>query len=280
MKQAKYLYGLIFGIGGLGSVCGSFIPGFFAVKMGSATLLFMTIPLYSLFAIAYYYTLKLSGFLKGEHRSEELRFSDSRGFSLVKSSRYLKFILAIVILMQLSATLTEFLFDSHIQNFVPDCDLRTEFIGRLFGVINSVNVLFQFAGTFLLLHVMGLRRSHFFIPTILTCNAVAMVIHPTFSVITMSYGTIKSFDYSIFNIIKEMLYIPLKVEEKFKAKAVIDVFSYRMAKTIGAFLVLFLKFLYPDAFPSPLFYVPITIFLVWIVSVHYMFKSQQAEALT
>ncbi|PWU13059.1 MAG: hypothetical protein C5B45_06750, partial [Chlamydiae bacterium] len=45
LKHAKYLYGVFFGVGGLGSLIGSLLPGFFAVKMGSESLLYMTLPL-------------------------------------------------------------------------------------------------------------------------------------------------------------------------------------------------------------------------------------------
>ena len=60
----------------------------------------------------------------------------------------------------------------------------------------------------------------------------------------LTYGTIKCFDYSVFGIIKEMLYQPLKVEEKFKAKAIIDVFTYRSAKAVASLIILLLQYLF------------------------------------
>ena len=41
-------------------------------------------------------------------------------------------------------------------------------------------------------------------------------------------------DKDVFNILKEMLYVPLKTDEKFKAKAIIDIFAYRSAKAFAS----------------------------------------------
>ena len=47
-NRAKYLYGMIFGMGTLGSIFGSTAPGFFAVEMGSERLFLLTAPIYGL----------------------------------------------------------------------------------------------------------------------------------------------------------------------------------------------------------------------------------------
>jgi ATP:ADP antiporter, AAA family len=51
--RAKYLYGLLFAVGGTGGILGSLIPGFLAVKVGSASLLLFSLPIYVLLAIFY-----------------------------------------------------------------------------------------------------------------------------------------------------------------------------------------------------------------------------------
>lgn len=48
----------------------------------------------------------------------------------------------------------------------------------------------------------------------------------------------KSFNYSINRTSKELLYIPLKSDEKFKAKAVIDMFAYRFSKIFGSAIII------------------------------------------
>lgn len=81
--------------------------------------------------------------------------------------------------------------------------------------------------------------------------------------ISFAYVTIKAFDFSLFGVIKEMLYIPLKLDEKFRAKAVIDVFAYRSAKAFASFLILFLQPLAGLRILNVLTWSSIAIFLLW-----------------
>ena len=111
-------------------------------------------------------------------------------------------------------------------------------MGRLFGAVSFVNIFLQFFGCAILLKTIGLKKTHLLIPAILLIQTGLFFVNPTFGLICMTFGTIKSFDYSIFGIVKEMLYIPLNVAEKFQAKAIIDVFAYRSSKALGSFLIL------------------------------------------
>ena len=43
-----------------------------------------------------------------------------------------------------------------------------------------------------------------------------------------------------------MLYLPLKNEEKFKAKAIIDVFAYRSSKAVASLIIIALQVLQLD----------------------------------
>ena len=51
----------------------------------------------------------------------------------------------------------------------------------------------------------------------------------------------KSLTYSIFRSAKEILYIPLSYVEKYKGKAIIDMFIYRFAKAAIALIIIGLQ---------------------------------------
>lgn len=280
MSRAKYLYGFLFGIGGLGSVLGSMVPGFFAVKIGSEYLLFSILPFYVIFIIGYYFLLKNSKFLD-LHKEDAPQKTQSKhaieGLSLIRTSKPLKFILLIVVFMQLSTTIMDYQFNTFLQLHFPDQDFRTQFYGRLWGVINIINLCFQFIASFLLVQFLGLKRSHLLIPGILFINAVGYLIQPSFVMITYSFSVIKTFDYSIFNIIKEMLYVPLKTDEKFKAKAIIDVFVYRSAKALASLVVIFLQAIWPLHLIHAFSWTHVTLFLVWIIAVFTLLKTKEAK---
>src|SRR3990167_595458 len=78
IARAKYLYGVLFGVGGSGAILGSMIPGFFAVKVGSEHLLFMTIPIYLLFILFYYLLLQYSGFLGSNEETLSIKKSSQK----------------------------------------------------------------------------------------------------------------------------------------------------------------------------------------------------------
>lgn len=277
VSKAKYLYGIIFGVSGIGAVFGSLVPGFFAVKLGSEHLLYMTVPLYLFFILAYEQMLKRSGIQGGEEL--ELKRASTGGFQLIRSSSALKFILLIVILMQLSSTIMDYQFNTFLQERFPIQDLRTQFYGRLWGIINISKLCLQFFATFLLVQFLGLRRSHFVVPGILLGNAVLSILQPTFAVMTYSFSVIKTFDYSIFNIIKEMLYVPLKTEEKFRAKAIIDVFAYRSAKAFASLFVIGMQLVSPAKLPFAYSWGPCTLFVIWLGAVFFFLRKPEQEKL-
>lgn len=240
IKKAKYLYGILFGIGGIGGALGSLVPGFMAVKLGSENLLFLSLPIYLVLLFCYWQLLKNSSV------SQEIKahMPPKEAFSALKNIRtspFLLVILLIVIFMQMSSTLIDFQFNSMLEKTILDKDLRTEYTGRILGIVNMVTLALQFVGSFVLVQFLGMRLSHFAIPALLCVNAISFLVAPAFGMISFSFAAIKSFDFSLFNIIKEMLYIPLKPDEKFRAKAFIDIFAYRSAKAIASFLILFLQ---------------------------------------
>ncbi len=246
-SRAKYLYGMIFGMGGLGSAVGATIPGFFAVKFGSAHLLLTTLPLY-LFIFGFYLACirTRNQFPYCEPLSFKVKTSNFKeGVSLILGSPYLKYILLLVAFMQVISTLLDFNFNTMLQQAIHSQDLRTEFLGRMFGVVNTLNIALQFLGVYVVVRLIGVEKSHLSIPLYFLLSVACFAIFPAFSLIVFTYASVKSLDYSLFSVLKEMLYIPLKIDEKFKAKAVIDVFIYRTAKALASFSIIVLQILFP-----------------------------------
>ena len=187
--------------------------------------------------------------------------------------------------MQVSATILDYQFGKVIETAIPNTDLRTEFIGRFFGLVNMINVFLQFIGSFILVKVMGLKNCHFFVPIILLTNAVSVLIHGNFSAIAIAFGSVKCLDYSLWGIIKEMLYVPLKVDEKFKAKAIIDIFAYRTSKACASLSIFFIQIFFSLSLTILLSWTIIAISLVWVAAIFFLFKYyyravEKKEALT
>lgn len=265
LGRAKYLYGICFGVGAFGSMFGSLFPGFFATRFGSENLIFLSIPLY--FALLYFY-LKMLKFNKGEvpavHRNEEGGFL--HGVKLIASSRFLIFALLIVIFMQMSATLIDFQFNDFLNKTFQDKDIRTQYAARVFGVIHSITFGLQWVGSFFLIQWLGFKRTHYAIPLFLSAVVGIFAAIPVLAMVSFVFIAFKSIDFSLFNVTKEMLYIPLKTDDKFRARSVIDVFAYRTCKAFAALTILLLP-------ASYLTYAMFAITLLWVFSVSYGLKQ-------
>jgi AAA family ATP:ADP antiporter len=231
-------------------------------------LLIATLPIYIALAFCYYFALKQTKDGVGMKLDDEKRRTSLNAFyhglKLIGSSRYLTFILLIVVFMQLSSTLVEFQFNSVLEKTILQKDLRTEYTARILGIVHAATISLQLFGSFLLIHYLGLKRSHLLIPFLLCLNSVVFQFFPFFSVISFAFISIKSCDFSLFGIIKEVLYIPLKPDEKFRAKAVIDVFAYRSSKAIASALILGLQAVLGSTFLPILNWGSIALFAIWI----------------
>lgn len=272
LDRAKYLYGIFFGVGGLGSIFGSSIPGFFAVEYGSESLLFLTLPLYLILVFFFMQLTKRSGVVELPQEMEEKMKNSWQSFShgcqLIGRSRFLLFALLIVIFMQLSSAILDFQFNDCLGRLFPDKDLRTEYSARLLSIGHLATVTLQFIGSYLIVRFIGFKNSHLAIPLILGCNGILYALFPLFPLLSFSFMAIKAFDFSIFGVLKETLYVPLNQDEKFRAKAVIDVFAYRGAKALAAFLIL-------ACGGSMLTWVSISLCLLWIGAVFWGLRDYQ-----
>ncbi|MCI5052331.1 MAG: hypothetical protein MRY21_04240 [Simkaniaceae bacterium] len=274
LKGAQALYGIFYAMGGLGSVVGCSIPGFLAVKFGSAHLLFAPLLGYTFLALFFRFCLKTRDAHPEREKIPEKagKSNFGEGVRLIRGNSFLLFILGLVVLMQVVATLLDFQINTLLEQTIPTKDGRTEFLGRLFAVINSVNVFLQLIGSFLLIRVVGVAGAHLAIPAYLGLTVAAALIHPSFAFITFSYASTKSMDHSLFGIVKEMLYIPLKIEEKFKAKAVIDIFVYRTSKALASLIVLALELFFIQYLDALISWGVLLLFTIWFSMVYFTFK--------
>lgn len=272
-RKAKYLYGIFFATGAFGALVASILPGFFAVKMGSETLLLASLPLYTALGFCYHYVLKFSG-VPSEQKTNEGFLS---GFKLVLSSKLLMTILAIVCFMQLSATLIDFQFNAYLEKSVTDKDLRTQYTAQLLFIVHFVSIALQLLGSFICIQLLGVKRSHLLVPGILLFNAALFQCFPLFFLISFSFVCVKSFDFSLFTVIKELLYIPLTQAEKFRAKAVIDVFAHRSSKAVASVVILGLKVTVGYQCLSYVGWFATFLFILWMGVVALRFKEPQAE---
>jgi AAA family ATP:ADP antiporter len=272
LKRAKYLYGLFLAMGAFGAFCGSLIPSFLAVQMGSQSLLLATVPIYIVLNFCYFQAIQRSTYSPSTLPSSEPASLFS-GFKLVMSSKMLLSILGIVCFMQISSALIDFQFSAFLEKQIFDQDLRTAYVAQVMSYVHLVTMALQLGGAYLCIRYLGVRGSHLLIPLFLFGNAALFQCLPFFGLLSLSFICVKSFDFSLFTAIKEMLYIPLSADEKFRAKAVIDVFAHRASKAMASFFILFFKLFFGLQFLPWIGWLAIVVFSLWALIVSLAFKK-------
>jgi len=271
--RAKFIYGLLFAAGGVGAFIGGMIDNFFAAKITSEKLFLFSAPLYLFIVMCYYKAKQYSNLAEyKEPEGQEVK----RSFLLIKESPFLLFVLLLVVFMEVSVAFFDFQFSVMLEKTIHSVDLRTQYAGLIVSVFNGSAAIIQL-GAGILLKFLGLKKTHIMIPLIFCCNAILFLIFPTFGMISYAYTSAKTLDFSIFGVVREMLYIPMSLREKFRVKAFIDVFAYRTSKALASFAVIIMQVFIGVNVLHVVSIFSIATLILWIVVVITMFRYYEEK---
>ncbi|MGI4775624.1 MAG: hypothetical protein ACRYE9_01640 [Janthinobacterium lividum] len=274
LKHAKFLYGILFCIGSFGSTLGSFIVSKSSTQIGSEYLFLFCVP--SLFACIILFRLM---FKISKVDSDQLLITQkgnfSTGYKIISNNSFLIFLLLTVVLTQIGSSIINYQFNFLLEKKFSDIDTRTEFIGRITSIFNLLSFILELVGSYVFIELLGAKKIYQFISIILILNSIIMILNPTLIIFAYAHVTIKTFERSTFNIIKELLYVPLKTVEKFHAKAFIDVLGYRFAKVFSAFLLIIIPKLLPNEFIYAISISALIVFIIWFSLLNKMFNTYE-----
>jgi ATP/ADP translocase len=187
-------------------------------------------------------------------------------FDTVRKDRYLRLLAAAIILTVIVSTFIDWQYKSVVdQNPWAKANLT-----RFFGIFQSgllvFSLLIQILLTSNLVKRFGILLLLMVFPAILILGAVGIAVWATLLLGILIKGSDKSFSYSVNQSARELLYIPVAPEKKYKAKAFIDMFVNRFSKTTGAAILFGVFLLVPNIPDHP----EIRIRYVSIVSVCFL----------
>ena len=227
--QARKLNGPVCGIASLGAISGGLVVGQAARGLGSEPLLLFAavslLPALLLSALAY----RLGG-EPTPGAGEQGKRTGHLGLGLFRQERALVHLALLIAATQVVSTLLDLRFSGFLEAARPLKDERTAYLGNFFALLNTAAFLLQFVGAPLLLHLFSLRRVHLAIPFLHLLAGVALLLHPTLVTAAAAFLLFKAVDYSVFRAGKEIFYIPLSFDVRYRAKEVIDAFGYRASK--------------------------------------------------
>ena len=227
--SAKKLEGLLLGIATLGAIAGGLLVGALAEPLGTETMLLFAagsmVPAALLSDLAYARS--------GEPRpapQEEGGRSGHLGLKLFKANRLLPTLLGLVIATQVVSTALSLNFQTILYDVIPENDAQTAYSGRFYAKLNSAALFLQFVVAPFVLRLVPVRVIHAIIPLIHIGACAAFIALPSLAAAGLALLLFKAFDYSIFRIAKEILYIPLSFDARYRAKQIIDFAGYRFSK--------------------------------------------------
>lgn len=238
--QAKRLFGAIASGGTAGALCGPILTTWLAQPLGTHNLLLISVALLGLSILL---IARLSAWFDQQPQSRvDTSYQQPigghwlAGFSLVFRSPYL---MGISLLILMYTTLSTFLYfqqASIIQDSFSDSAERTSVFAMIDLAVNSLTILIQVFLTGRLVRVLGLAWTLALIPLLLVVGFLLLSLSPVLAVLIVVQVLRRAGNYSIMRPAREMLYVVLGREEKYKAKNFIDTVVYRGGDAVSAWV--------------------------------------------
>lgn len=224
---ARKLNGPVCGVASLGAIAGASLVALLATRTGTAALLLIgaasTIPAAVLAHLAYRRC--------GEPAPERpARRTGALALPLFRQHRVLVLLVAIITLTQALSTCLDLSFQSRLHDAFASPDQQTSWSGAFFAWLNACAAFMQFIVAPLALKLLPLPFVHLAIPLLNLAMCLWALLQPSLRSAAAAFLAFKSLDYSLFRAAKELLYIPLPFDARYRAKEVIDVFAYRFGK--------------------------------------------------
>jgi len=199
------------------------------------------------------------------------------GAKLVFTSKYLLAIAVIIGVYEIVSTIMDFQWTQSVVNFVLMEDIGAYF-GSVYFVTNSVAVFVQLFLTSLVMRRFGVGTALLFLPVAALSSSVGFLIFPILMIGNALSVSDNGLNYSINQSAKESLYVPTTPEIKYRAKAFIDMFVQRFAKSFAVAINLIVTTVMGIGGIRWLSFVSIALLTVWIIAVR--FAGRQFDIMT
>ena len=124
-------------------------------------------------------------------------------------------------------------FTTAIVPYLPEPEAQRQRFATVFAATNWLSMGVQFFLTSFVMRRFGMATALLILPCSLALASTGFLLLPTLLMGSLLNPADNAFSYSINQSSKEALYVPTTVEEKYQAKAFIDMFVQRFAKAIG-----------------------------------------------
>lgn len=192
------------------------------------------------------------------------------GAKLVFTSKYLFSVVLIVALYEIVSTVVDYQFTRTILHYVDKSDLGSAF-GTAYAYMNITAVIVQLFLTSLIMKRFGVKTALLVLPIAILAISSGFLLTPVLALGMLMPSTDGGFAYSINQSAKEALYVPTTMDEKYKAKAFIDMFVQRFAKVLAIGVTLVISAVFSDfSMVRWLSIGTVVLIIIWIFAVRFV----------
>jgi AAA family ATP:ADP antiporter len=247
--QAKRLVGLFVSGGLFGGIAGSAVAALmtFARIIHPEDLLLVcpALLLLALITVNLVYSVRAKADVQAPERAApSVKVGYLESFRTVRRNRYLSLLAGMLGSAMVVGSLVNYQFKTVFKSVYENDQTRTSVIAVFFLVILVVSTVFHLLTTGRVLKSYGIRWAITVAPAVLLVGSAAVFLIPVGAMLAWSWfvrGSDKTFDNTLSQSVRELLYVPVAPEFKYRAKIFIDMFVSKFATGFGAalFLVLY-----------------------------------------
>lgn len=232
----KRLFGFLAAGGTLGAVLGGVITAGLVGVLGTAPLLLVSAVLLEVAARSARALSRRAGAdLPGQERVERQPVGGGAlaGIAHVLRSPYLLGIALFLLLYTIGSTFLYLLQARIVEEAFADSAARTAFFARVDVVVNALTLVLQTGVTGRLLQRLGVPATLAILPAVSIAGFLALGAAPTLPVLVAFVVARRATNFAVARPARELLFVPLSREDKYKAKNFLDTAVYRLGDQVG-----------------------------------------------
>jgi ATP:ADP antiporter, AAA family len=248
-RDARRYFGFIGSGGILGFICGGYLSQNLAPQIGTKNLL-PTIAIFScIAAILVQYIWQQNSRhieeLQNSAPTSEAPVSLRQSARLIKDSKYLLLITALVTIASLATKIVDVQFSAITQKFIHNEDEMTAFFGRAYTYMGWGAFFLQLFLGGKMLDKLGIGVTILILPiSLLTSSLTALLFTALWTAVLLRMSD-QVFKHSIDKSTTELLYLPIPGDIKFQVKTFIDTIVLRAGDGVAAFILIFFTHVIP-----------------------------------
>lgn len=244
-RQAKRIFGFIGGGASLGGATGAALTAFLVESIGAKQMLLLSAAIMGLCFVIVTFIMrreKTAGTSDATKTGEEEGVSSGEAIQLLGSSRHLQVIALVIAFAAVGAAIIEQQLNMATAEAkgATNSDAIAAFLAQVTVYLSLIGFVIQVGLTSRIHRVMGIGFALLVLPMSLGTTAVIMLFNGALWAPGLARVLDTSLRYTVDKTSREVLFLPLPSELKYRAKPFIDVTMDRLAKGMGALLILVL----------------------------------------